>query len=104
MVLLRCQLVVVDDTSFPTIVEARFLDADGRWVGVVDKEPIFAGKDDPPGQGWICGTEVRREGSADTARVVVSLAAPYHLETTEGEETVEVWARDIMADDEPSKA
>lgn len=102
MVRLRCSLLVLDDTSFPTIVEARFQDADGRCVGVVDKEPIFAGEDDPPGQGWVCGTEVRREGRGDTARVVVSLAAPYHLETTEGAETVEVWARDVV-DDAPSE-
>lgn len=101
MVRFPCQLVVVDDSSWPTIVEARFQDANGRWVGVIDKEPFFAAGDDSPGRGWVCGTEVRREGHGYAARIVMSLAVPYHLETTEGAETVEVWARDVV-DDEPS--
>jgi len=95
MVLIRCQLVVLDAGAFPALVEARFHDADGRLVRVVDKEPIFAGDDDPPGQGWVGGTELRREGGGAEARVWVSLASPWSLVTTDGEETVAVWARDV---------
>ena len=96
MVLVRCQLVMLDAEAQPPRVEARFADADGRLVRIVDKEPIFTDGSDPPGQGWVRGAELRRQGEGPTARVLVSLVLPDSLETTEGADTVEVWAKDLV--------
>jgi len=96
VVLVRCQLVMLDADAQPPRVEARFADADGRLVRILDKEPIFADDSDPPGQGWVRGTELRRQGEGPSARVLLSLASPDSLETTEGANTVEVWAKDLV--------
>jgi hypothetical protein len=96
VVLVRCQLVMLDADAQPPRVEARFADADGRLVRILDKEPIFVGGHDPPGRGCVRGTELRRQGEGPTARVLVSLALPDSLETTEGADTVEVWAKDLV--------
>jgi len=99
VVLVRCQLVMLDADAQPPRVEARFADADGRLVRILDKEPIFTDGNDPPGQGWVRGTELRCRGEGPSARVLVSLASPDSpdsLETTEGADTVEVWAKDLV--------
>lgn len=97
VVLVRCQVVVLDAEAFPAWVEARFDDADGREVRIADKEPMFRDGSDPPGRGWVRGTELRRQGSGSLARVLVSLAVPDALETTAGADSVEVLARDVEA-------
>ncbi len=96
VVLVRCRLVMLDADAQPPRVEARFADADGRLVRILDKEPIFTDGSDPPGQGWVRGTELRRHGEGPAARVVVSLVLPDSLETAEGADTVEVWAKDLV--------
>jgi hypothetical protein len=96
MVLVRCQLVMLDADAQPPRVEARLVDAGGRLVRIFDKEPIFTDDSDPPGQGWVRGTELRRQGEGPTTRVLVSLVVPDSLETTEGADTIEVWAKDLV--------
>ncbi len=96
VVLVRCQLVMLDAEAQPPRVEARLVDAGGRLVRILDKEPIFTDGNDPPGQGWVRGSELRRQGEGLEARVLVSLASPDSLETTEGADTIEVWAKDLV--------
>jgi hypothetical protein len=93
---MRCQLMMLDADAQPPRVEARFADAGGRLVRILDKEPIFVDGHDPPGQGWVRGTELRRQGEGPEARVLVSLVLPDSLETAEGADTVEVWAKDLV--------
>ena len=95
VVLVRCRLVMLDADAQPPRVEARFADAEGRQVRILDKEPIFTDGTDPPRQGWVRCTELRRQGEGPAARVLVSLASPDSLETTEGADSVEVWAKDL---------
>ena len=92
VVLVRCQLVMLDADSQPPWVEARFHDADGLLVRILDKEPIFADDGDLPGWGWVRGTELGRRSDGSGVRVLVSLDRPDSLETDAGSDRVEVWA------------
>lgn len=90
MLRILCNVVVKDKTANPPIVEARFQDASGAPVVIVDKEPIFVSDHDEPGEGGVCCIEIARRTEGDKTIVRVSLAAPDRLETTDGRNELDV--------------
>jgi hypothetical protein len=85
-----CNVVVTDANAQPPIVEARFLDALGEPVVIVDKEPIFVADQDEPGEGGVCCMEVARRSEGARTVVTVSLDAPDGLVTTDGRRVLDV--------------
>ena len=87
---IHCDVVVLEPEANPPWVEARFLDASGRLTVIHDKEPIFVGPDERPGQGLVRCTELHRRTDGARTIVTVSLDNPDSLETTDGRQVVDV--------------
>jgi hypothetical protein len=85
-----CNVVVTDENANPPIVEARFQDAEGATVVIVDKEPIFVSDHDEPGEGGVCGTEIGRRVVGQKTVITVSLTSPDRLATRDGRTQVDV--------------
>lgn len=90
MVLIRCDVVILEPETQPPLAEARFLDATGRLITIRDKEPIFVGPEVLPGHGVVRCSELHRRTVGEETIVTVSLESPDCLVTTDGHQVVEV--------------
>ncbi len=98
MLFIRCDVILLEPDTLPPFVEARFLDATGQWSSIHDKEPIFVGPNERPGQGVVRCSELHRRTVGAHTIVTVSLDHPDSLETTDGHRVVEVFDTLLQAE------
>jgi hypothetical protein len=78
-----------DRDGNPPLVEAQFVDADGRLWCFIDKEPIFLdGEVTPPAAGILrCSLLPEQQPAPDEAIVTITTLYPDHVEALEDGQT-----------------